>query len=104
MKSLHIPIITVWRLAAIPVLPMMSWAGTAKAAASLDKQLIEAPGRGKLTLVNALLDKYADVNAQTGYGRTPLMQAAQADRLEMLKLLIDKGADVHRRAKRLARP
>jgi ankyrin repeat protein len=47
----------------------------------------------------AALAAGADVNADTGEGRTPLIVAAMASRPQMVKLLLDKGADPSRRAR-----
>src|SRR5262245_38385168 len=41
----------------------------------------------------------ADVNADTGEGRTALIVAAMASRPQMVKLLLEKGADPSRRTR-----
>lgn len=45
--------------------------------------------------IEALLDGRTDVNAKDRFGRTPLMLAVDAGRLDAMKILLAKGADVH---------
>lgn len=47
----------------------------------------------------AALAAGADVNADTGEGRTALIVAAMASRPQMVKLLLEKGADTSRRTR-----
>ena len=50
---------------------------------------------GNGSAVKALLDRGAEVNARDGtHGRTPLVFAVSQNRLEAMKVLIAKGADV----------
>ncbi len=45
------------------------------------------------TMARTALAEGADVNANTGEGRTPLIVAAMASRPEMVRMLLEKGAD-----------
>ena len=43
----------------------------------------------------AILDKGADVNAKARYGATALFFAADKGRLETVKLLVERGAEIN---------
>ncbi|MCM3905849.1 MAG: ankyrin repeat domain-containing protein [Pyrinomonadaceae bacterium] len=60
----------------------------------LNDQMWEAVRKGDVTLVTALLDKGADVNAKFRYGTTALFKAAERGHTEVVKVLIARGADV----------
>ena len=60
----------------------------------LNDQMWEAVRKGDVTLVTALLDKGADVNAKFRYGTTALFKAAERGHTEVVKVLIVRGADV----------
>src|SRR5687767_15371449 len=60
---------------------------------SLDDQMWEAVRRGDAASVTALLDKGADVNAKFRYGATALFKAAERGNLDIVKLLLARGAD-----------
>lgn len=51
------------------------------------------------TVVRAALDAGADVNGDTGEGRTPLISAVMFSRPDAVKLLLEKGADPNKRAR-----
>ena len=53
--------------------------------------------KGQSEMVQALLDKGADVNAKTRDGDTGLMFASQQNHLDLVRLLLAKGADVNAR-------
>ena len=72
------------------VLLLACSAGSAAAAES--DPLLEAAMSGDRTVVNALLDRGADIDAAAGDGTTALHWAAQNDDLAMLELLLDSGA------------
>ncbi len=59
-------------------------------------KLVSAVITNNAAMAQAALVAGADVNANTGEGRTPLIVAAMASRPEMVKLLLAKGADASR--------
>jgi len=59
-----------------------------------EKLLFEAAYRGELEIVETALI-LADVNAKAEYGDTALNKAASEGHLEVVKLLIERGADVN---------
>src|SRR5262249_30326745 len=61
---------------------------------SLGAQLIGAAGRGDLAAVTDLLAKGADVNAENDLRATALCSAAEHGYYDVVKLLIDRRADV----------
>lgn len=63
------------------------------AAGSRDEDLWDAAGRGDVAAVRRLLAEGADVNARTRYGATALFFAADKARLDVVSLLLEKGAD-----------
>jgi ankyrin repeat protein len=52
-----------------------------------------ASASGSLSIVRALLEAGADVNALQEKGFTPLHEAAATGKLELLRLLLDHGAN-----------
>jgi ankyrin repeat protein len=60
----------------------------------LNDQFWEAVRKGDSASVTALLDKGADVNAKFRYGTTALFKAAERGHLEIVKILLARGADV----------
>ncbi len=65
-----------------------------QAAGNLDEELLAAARKGELAQVKALLEKGANLEAKTRHGVTPLFYAASRGHVEVLRYLIDKGADV----------
>jgi hypothetical protein len=61
----------------------------------LTDDLLAATRKGDLAQVKALLDKGAGVNSKTPYGQTPLFFACDRGYTEIVKLLVDRGADVN---------
>ena len=57
--------------------------------------LIEASYRGYTEIVQILIDKGADVNAQGDYGYTALIAASAIGHTEIVQILIDKNAKVN---------
>jgi hypothetical protein len=60
----------------------------------LNDQFYEAVRKGDLAQVTSLLDKGVDVNAKFRYGATALFKAAERGYLDIVKLLLARGADV----------
>ncbi|MGH9875160.1 MAG: ankyrin repeat domain-containing protein [Pyrinomonadaceae bacterium] len=60
----------------------------------LNDRFWEAVRKGDLTATTALLDQGADVNAKFRYGTTALFKASERGHLEIVKLLLARGADV----------
>jgi ankyrin repeat protein len=69
-------------------------------AASLEatSDLVTAIASNKPAAAQAALDAGADINANIGEGRTPLIGAVMFSRPEMVKMLLERGADPNRRA------
>src|SRR5262245_55592844 len=61
---------------------------------TLDQQLIVAVGRGDIAAVADLIAKGADVNAENDLRATPLCSAAEHGYYDIVKLLVERGADV----------
>lgn len=61
-----------------------------------DSQLIDAVKTGQIAKVEEALNAGADINQQDEQGWTPLNWAAGRGDLEIVKVLIDQGADVSR--------
>src|SRR5436190_8059926 len=87
MRSKHlIPLLAIVLLSAL--------VGNAQdAKQQLNDQFWEAVRKGDITQVTALLDKGADVNAKFRYGATALFKAAERGHLEVVKLLLARGAE-----------
>src|SRR5688572_10163678 len=63
--------------------------------APLAEELWAATRAGDVARVTAALDKGADINAKTRYGATALSYAADRGNLELVTLLIARGANVN---------
>ena len=61
----------------------------------LTDDLLTATRKGDLAQVKALLDKGASANSKSSYGQTPLFFACDRGYVEIVKLLIERGADVN---------
>jgi uncharacterized protein len=75
----------------------LRWSDKAYQAEATDfaKDLIVAAHAGTAAVVQALLDKGAEVNAKVEDGATALIIAAQEDRCDVVRALLDHGADVN---------
>lgn len=65
-----------------------------------NQKLIEASKKRQPRVINKLLDNGADINCSDDHGNTPLMhviffQYSKASPIELVRLLIDRGADLH---------
>jgi ankyrin repeat protein len=60
-----------------------------------DRALIEAAGRGDAVATRKLLTNGASVNARDSAGRTALLAATHANRIEVARILIAASADVN---------
>ena len=65
----------------------------------LDQELTALMFAATGPIANALLDAGAEVNVADGNGLTPLMRAARVGRLEVVRILLDHGADPTSRSK-----
>lgn len=61
----------------------------------LTLELVKAAGAGDLAQAERLLLKGAQINGADAEGRTPVTAATYANQLEMVQLLVQRGADVN---------
>eukprot|EP00826_Nyctotherus_ovalis_P044606 TRINITY_DN4827_c0_g1_i5.p1 TRINITY_DN4827_c0_g1~~TRINITY_DN4827_c0_g1_i5.p1 ORF type:complete len:519 (+),score=138.92 TRINITY_DN4827_c0_g1_i5:166-1722(+) len=86
-----------------------AWQDWWKQKKEVNAKLLQAAETGDLATVESLLDrslgdKVADVNTRSAESYTPLHFAAREGRLEMVSLLIERGANVHAQTKELRTP
>jgi outer membrane protein assembly factor BamB len=60
---------------------------------SLNAQLLHAVGRGDEAAVAELLEKGADVNTESDRGTTPLYIASEQGYVDVVRILLERGAD-----------
>jgi hypothetical protein len=72
-----------------------AWPAYSQPQADLDQALLDAARKGDAAQVKELLAKGANVEAKTRHGVTPLFYAASHGNVEVMKILIGKGADVN---------
>ena len=65
----------------------------ALAAADINEELLDASRKGDFASVKSLLEKGAALEAKTSYGQTPLYLAAMNGHEDVVKLLLEKGAN-----------
>jgi hypothetical protein len=70
-------------------------AQTTSSAQDKNEEFFAAVRHGDVAAAKALLDRGVDVNAKTRYGATALSFASDRDSLEMVNLLLERGADVN---------
>lgn len=66
-------------------------------AQDLSEEFFAAARKGDAAAVKAFLDKGVNVNSKTRYGATALSYACDKGHVEVVKLLIERGADVNSR-------
>ena len=64
---------------------------------SKEEQLREACSKDRFDEVRGLIEEGVDVDSKDEIGRTPLMWAAYKGHVEIIRLLLDHGADVNNR-------
>lgn len=64
-------------------------------AQDLNEEFFAAARKGDAAAVKALLDKGVNVNAKTRYGATALSYACDRANVDLVKLLVERGADVN---------
>ena len=74
---------------------LLAWSAAVQADPARDQALIGAAERGDAAAVQRLLREGAAVNARDGRGRTALLAATHANRVEVARVLITAGADVN---------
>jgi ankyrin repeat protein len=67
--------------------------GARAATGNATEDLLIAIGSNKTVAAQAALDAGADINARDGEGRTPLIKAVMFSRPEIVKMLLERGAD-----------
>lgn len=87
---------TIVRIAAAAAAILCFSAASADQAA--DSQLATAILSSDLAMARAAIDAGADINADLGEGRTPLITAVMSRKPLAVKLLLDRGADPNSRA------
>ena len=60
---------------------------------TLEKELFAAVKAGDVEGILVLLEKGADINARDEHQSTPSIRAASQDRADVVKLLLDQGAN-----------
>ncbi|MBF0262601.1 MAG: ankyrin repeat domain-containing protein [Magnetococcales bacterium] len=81
------------RLGGLLLLVCTAWISTARADEGANEKMWQAILEGTHADVTATLDQGANVNAVRKSGMTPLMWAAQDGDLELVKMLLAKGAN-----------
>lgn len=66
---------------------------SAISAQDMNEEILAATRKGDIEKVKALLDKGASVEAKSRYGATPLFFACDRSNTEMVKLLLERGAN-----------
>jgi ankyrin repeat protein len=77
-----------------PVISVFASLGSGARDRKMTRDLLTAIGTGSLKAIESLLDAGADPNGQNPeYGNTPLYNACFRDRLEVVQLLLARGAN-----------
>jgi ankyrin repeat protein len=72
--------------------------GAAASTPDANSRLVIGILSGNMALVRTAIGEGADVNADTGEGRTPLIVAAMSTHPEAVKILLERGADPSKKA------
>src|SRR5215216_1981010 len=80
---------------AIRLLAFALLACVAASAQDANEEFFAAARRGDAAALKAFLDKGVDVNSKTRYGATALSYACDKGHVEVVRLLIERGADVN---------
>jgi outer membrane protein assembly factor BamB len=75
--------------------PALQATASSLSSAAVNEELWEAARSGDLARVTKALENGADVHAKTRYGATALTFAADRGHVQIVKLLLDRGADVN---------
>lgn len=78
---------------ATPALLLLAALASAAGAGSREDELLQAVRTGDAAAVKALLDQGVPVDTKFRYDRTPLSFAADRGHVEIVRLLLDRGAD-----------
>jgi outer membrane protein assembly factor BamB len=81
-----------WCVVCALMLPLLG-AQPALQETSLNARLLHAVGRGDAAAVADLLSKGADVNAESDRGTTPLYIASEQGYVDVVRILLERGAD-----------
>lgn len=92
MNSLYVSRIVIWRVAVILVVALFPCRSTSGLTATSAAELHKAVVSGDLAEINTLLNNGADPNEGI-YGETPLMVAVQNQKSDVVRLLLDRGAN-----------
>ncbi|MDO8435173.1 MAG: ankyrin repeat domain-containing protein [bacterium] len=69
-----------------------------KKLSAVDQQLFDAVDKGDLAAVQAAVVAGANVDAEGETGMTPLSEAANDGNLEIVEFLVEKGANINKKA------
>ena len=79
----------------IALLALVLLCPPAAGAQDLNEEFFAASRKGDVAALKALLDKGVNVNAKTRYGATALSYACDKGHVEVVRLLVERGADVN---------
>lgn len=80
------------------IIAILSPEASARDSVKLDQKLLQGIGAGDAEKVRSAIEAGADVNQVNRSGNTPLMNAAAQGSLPIVKLLLEKGADLNQKS------